>query len=169
MSERMRGVALIVVAAACQGYRAGAFRGLGHEFTGERLTVGCLDVAIEAVADPAAEGTAVGFTLGNRCDAAVRVDLRAATATVHYRDGRAGPAVPFDPRRELRPAWLEARSIAREVIEYQAPHDAGPPFEVCLDLARIDTSEPSPLPVTVCIPTATATDPDPALARREAP
>jgi hypothetical protein len=149
---RVRSCAVLLVAlAGCQGYRAGSFAGMTGPFAGERRTVGCLDVAVTALDDPAAVGPAVGFTIANRCDAAVAVDLGAVRATGRVPGGDVIALHAFDPALEIRPAVLEARSVAQENLEYRAPAGAEIAFtEWCVDVARLDARRPSDAPVLVC-------------------
>lgn len=150
----MRGTAaLIAVAAAagCGGYHAGSFAGVTGEFTGERRTVGCLDLAVAPVDDAAAEGPVAAITFANRCEAAVVVDLPSIRATGRGLDGREVAMGVFDPDREIRAGLLEARTVGRELIEFQ-PLDGDPaPYDVCLDVSRIDAGAPSADPVVVCL------------------
>lgn len=150
----MRTLAALLTAAAiagCGGYKAGSFRALSGSFAGEHRTVGCLDLAVEPVSDAAAAGLVAGITFANRCDVAVVLDLLAIEAVGRDLDGREIPMTAFDPDRELRPGLLEARTIGREVLEYQ-PLGGGPaPYDLCLDLARVDAAAPSPTPIVACL------------------
>jgi hypothetical protein len=137
--------------AGCGGYRAGSFAGLGGSFAGERRTVGCLDLAVAPVDDAAAAGPVAAITFANRCDAGVVIDLTAIAATGRDLGGREVAMGRFDPDREIGAGLLEARTIGRELIEYQ-PLDGGPaPYDLCLDLSAVDVAEPSPTPVVVCL------------------
>lgn len=107
---------------ACHAYQPGSIPG---------STVGCLDVGVELESDPLAEGPVAAYTIGNRCDAAVVVDLGAVRATAGGRQ-----VSHYDPRGEIRPKVLEARSVATENIEYAAH----PGDRLCLDLSRIDSA-----------------------------
>jgi hypothetical protein len=139
----------LLVATACAGYQPGSFHGL-H---GARYTVGCLDVEVAPHSDPLAEGPAVTIAFGNRCDAATVVDLRAIRATARYSDGFRAPMAPRDPAGVIRPGTLDARLTGREILEYQPlAHHPAQPVELCLDLAAMDASEPSPVPVVTCVP-----------------
>jgi hypothetical protein len=131
--------ALVVAAlgvAGC-GYRAGSFHGPRGEFAGDRVTVGCLDVAVAPFHDAAAEGTAIVYEFGNRCDRPARVDLGAVSVHGRTADGRDVTLEPFDPLGELRVARLEARRTGREVIEYAAPA-ADALLLVCADVGTLD-------------------------------
>ncbi len=130
------GIAAVSLAAAC-GYRAGSFTGATGPFAGERATIGCLDVGVSSHADPAAEGPAIAYELGNRCDHPARVDLGAVIVRGRTDSGREIELAPFDPEGELRPVRLEARRTGREVIEYHAAV-AEPVRLVCVELAGID-------------------------------
>jgi hypothetical protein len=120
---------------AC-GYRGGSFSGPRGAFAGDRVTVGCLDVAVSAVHDAAAEGPAIAYEFGNRCDRPARVDLTAIAVRGRTAGGAEVTLAPFDPLGELRPARLEARRTGREVIEYQAA--AGEALTlICADVGMI--------------------------------
>lgn len=146
--------ALLLVAVAlagCQPYRAGSFAGPRGSFVGEHRTVGCLDVAVEAAQDPEASGPVAGLILANRCDVGVVVDVGAIAATGRYPDGAEVRLLPYDPADEIRPAMLEARSVASEHIELvPADEDEVLFTQWCIDLARLDRARPSERPVVVC-------------------
>lgn len=120
---RLRPVAAVAVGvtvAAC-GYRAGTFEGPRGSFVGERVTVGCLDVAVTTHADADAVGPVIAYEFGNRCDHPSTVDLAAVRVRGRTAAGDEVALVAYDPRGELRAARLEARRTGREVIEYRAP------------------------------------------------
>jgi hypothetical protein len=123
----------VALASAC-GYHGGSFRGPRGTFDGERVTVGCLDVAVAAHRDAAVRGRALAFEFGNRCDRPARVDLGAVVVTGRTASGREVTMYAYDPDGELRPARLEARRVGREVIEYRAV-DPDPVVLACADLA----------------------------------
>jgi hypothetical protein len=137
---------------ACQGYRAGSFRGDTGEFVGAHRTVGCVDVSVASLRDPEARGPAARFSFGNRCDAATALDLSAVRVVARYADGERATVRPYDPGRVIRQGLLEARTTGTESIEYQSPRRGVRVVELCMDLAGIDANEPSPRPVVVCLP-----------------
>ncbi len=143
---------LLIASAGCSGYQGGSFKGLqGGTFGGEHRTVGCLDIAIAAATDSEAVGPVAGITVANRCDVAVKVDINAIIATGREPNGDVIALQPYDPAWEIRAATLEARSIAQEYIEYQAPMDKELSFtEWCLDLRNLDVNRPSAKSVLVC-------------------
>lgn len=128
--------AAVSLAAGC-GYRAGSFTGPTGMFAGELVTIGCLDVGVSSHVDPVAEGPAIAYELGNRCDRPARVDLGAVIVRGRTDGGREIELAPFDPEGELRPVRLEARRTGREVIEYHAAL-ADPVRQVCVELEGID-------------------------------
>jgi hypothetical protein len=105
--------------------------------------VGCLDVRMALACNDAvpADFPLVAFTLGNRCDAAVAVDFTRLHVTGRMASGEAADVTlsAFDPAREIHPAMLGARNMAREVLEYDAnPRDATRGItEVCIDVAGL--------------------------------
>ena len=117
-------------------------------------TTGCLDIAVEPSGDPAAAGPAAEIRIGNRCDTGVRVDLARIDATIRLDDGRSATMVIYDPMGEIRPALLDGRSMAREVLEFHPASSRGHGVarQLCLDFRAIDQEDPSPLPVVSCIP-----------------
>lgn len=145
-------VLFALAVAACGGYRPGSFADPRGGFAGQRRTVGCLDVAVAPGRAPAARGAAVEVTFANRCDAPVRVDLAAIAATGLTSDGRPARLALHDPRGAVRDAWLEARVVARETLEY-APPDGSPAAlaRLCLDLGPIDAGAPAAAPAEVCV------------------
>lgn len=108
------------LAAGC-AYQPASFHHPFQDFPGTRLTVGCLDIAVELAREPRADGPVLGYTIGNRCDRVALVDLGAIVVDGTTLAGRPARLVPYDPDRELRPLWLEVRSVAREQIEYREP------------------------------------------------
>lgn len=119
----------------CSRYSAGSFHGGGRDFTGQYVTVGCLDVAIASDHDPVAPGPVVDYQFGNRCDRAVPVDLGAIRATGRTPSGEEVALVPYDPYREIRGLRLEARTAGRERLEYRKARDFGTDVvQICLAL-----------------------------------
>jgi len=133
----MRAVALAGLLAAC-AYRPGSFTGPEGPFPGQYATTGCLDVAVGAADDPAATGQVVELHVANRCDHAVTIDLRAVRARGRDTAGRERVLAAYDPQHEIRPLPLEARQVAREVIELQVVGAARTPLvSACLDVAAL--------------------------------
>jgi hypothetical protein len=133
----MRVWLMAAVALTACGYRGGSFAGPRGAFAGERVTVGCLDVAVAAVHDAAAEGPAIAYEFGNRCDRPARVDLTAVAVRGRTATGHEVALAPFDPLLELRPARFEARRSGGEVFVYHA--NSGEAVRlVCADVGAID-------------------------------
>ena len=126
----------IPVASAC-AYAPGSFSGPQSSFPGTRTTVGCLDVAVAVVSSTQQQGSVIQYTVGNRCDRVATVDFSA----VHARSAAGaslGPRMaPFDPRAELRPLRMEARTVITEAIEYRHV-TPGIGDGVCIDVAQLD-------------------------------
>ena len=126
---------------AC-GYQPGSFRGAAGRasFAGQRATVGCLDVAVAGRWSPSPTvAQAVQVDFGNRCDRPVVVDFTALRAVGRDDGGREHALAIHDPRREIHPLSLEARTAGREVIELRAGA-AGQPARMqsaCVDVARL--------------------------------
>lgn len=122
--DRLRAAALIAcVLAACHAYQPGT---LAPGPGGTAATAGCLDVAITPRPELRAVGPVVEIAVANRCDRPVEIDFGSI---------RAPGYAAFDPRDEIRPALLDARSTAIEVIEYRAlTAAAGAP---CFDVSEL--------------------------------
>lgn len=144
----MRFIAVLAAALGACGYQAGSFQHPTADFEGSRVTVGCIDAAVTPYTDPHVFGPAASFTVANRCDAAVLVDL-AVPATAALLDGSMTPLVLRDPRDQVHPVLLEARTVGQEHLEYIAP--AKPAREVCFDLAGVDVEAARREPILVCL------------------
>lgn len=143
-----------LLAFGCHAYQPGSFRYAGAELAGVHGTVGCVDVAVDRGADAAARGPVLAIAMANRCDHATRVDVSALRVVGRLGGGGAVRLAPFDPRDEIRPALLDARSVARETIEYRAP--AADLEALCVEL---DGLAPGPAPQggSMCLDYAAAT------------
>jgi hypothetical protein len=133
---RMR-IALACALAGC-AYRPGSFAHAPHDFVGQRVTVGCLDIAVNRRADLAI-GPVLGYQFANRCDHATRVDLGAVRVIGRSPQGAGAVLRPYDPRREIRPVALDGRSVGAEALAY--PLDRAMP-EVCADAAALAHAAP---------------------------
>jgi hypothetical protein len=130
-------IALACALAGC-AYQPGSFRHAAHDFTGQRATVGCLDIAIERRAD-ASIGPVLDFQFANRCDHAAMVDLGAVAVVGRAADGGEVALRPFDPRAELHPAALDGRSVGTEALAY--PSARAVP-QICADAAALVHASP---------------------------
>ncbi len=106
--------------------------------------VGCLDVRMALACNAAVspDFPLVAFTLGNRCDVAVPVDFTRVRVTGRMEGAGVDAEVTlstFDPAREIHPAVLGSRAMAREVFEYDAsPREATRRItEVCIDVGGL--------------------------------
>ena len=108
-SSAMRGAVMLAIAGCA--YQPGSFDTWGHDFSGRRSTVGCVDLAI-ARRDHVA-GPVLAYDFGNRCDAPVTIDLRAIAVVAKTARGDA-PMVPYDPGNEIRALPLDGRSAGFE-------------------------------------------------------
>lgn len=113
------------------GYAAGSFSHASTPFPGARSTVGCLDVAAALKAKPTAP--VLSYSVGNRCDFATTVDF--ASLRVRSHDGALLTA--YDPRSELRPLSVEARTVITEQIEYRTP-SVSSVAGVCVDVGSVN-------------------------------
>ncbi len=140
-SARMRAAfAFALILAAC-AYKPGSFSPplQPARFSGEQLTVGCLDVGVARRTDL---GTAavLEYSFGNRCDRPATVDLAWAQVIGRTSNGAEIALVPYDPGLELRPVALEARTVGSESISYQSAESLG---QVCVDVASIAQAKPA--------------------------
>lgn len=125
-------VALACALVGC-AYQPGSFTHAPRDFVGQRVTVGCLDIAIERRAD-AAVGPVLGYQFGNRCDHAVPIDLGAVAVIARDAQGAGVALRPYDPRSEIRPAGLDGRSVGAEALAYASDR---PVLEICADAAGL--------------------------------
>jgi hypothetical protein len=109
-----------------------------HDFVGQRITVGCVDVAVERRAD-AAIGPVLGYQFGNRCDHPALIDLGAVAVIGRDPQGADVALRPYDPHREIRPAELDGRGVGTEALAYAS--DRLLP-EVCADAAALAHAVP---------------------------
>ena len=119
-----------------------------HQF----VTVGCLDVLLEATTDAQVPPThpVVRYALGNRCAHAVPVDFRRVRVEGLYASGRAAMDV-VDPRGEIHPALLDGHARASEALEYRpATEHLHPPASLCLVLSTLTPSELTDEAATRC-------------------
>jgi hypothetical protein len=147
---RAIGVSLLALA-ACHGYRAGSFAGPRGPFPGDRVTLGCLDVAVARSHDTGAQGPAVELDFGNRCRHPVTVDLGRMSARGRDAAGQDVRLVAYDPADAIRPLPLDGLLVGREVIELSRADGADVPLtQVCVDVGGIDRSA-APVARWVCM------------------
>lgn len=139
MRMALVGCALGLAGMGCvAAYRPGSFALADQPFSGERVTVGCLDVAIERRVDAKA-GPVLAYQFANRCDAMTVVDLAAVAVIAHHVDGSEAAMRPYDPHGEIRPVSLDGRKVGGEALAYWA---RGIVAQVCVDLATLARSGP---------------------------
>ncbi|HEY0195808.1 MAG TPA: hypothetical protein VGC42_32060, partial [Kofleriaceae bacterium] len=92
----------VVCGVAGCAYQPGSFDYAVHRFPGERVTVGCFDVAVERRAD-APVGPVLGFDVANRCDHPQQLDFAALIVVGRDAAGHDVALAPYDPRHELVP------------------------------------------------------------------
>ena len=132
-SAPVRAMCLVAAIAGCS-YRAGSFSALGHDFAGERVSLGCVDLAVARRPDGPL-GAILAYDIGNRCDTPVWLDL-ASPAVIGRVDNADIELAAYDPRAELRRLPLDGRALATETIEYRA-RVAVPFDDICVDTGRI--------------------------------
>ena len=128
----MRSALLSCAFVGC-AYQPGSFTHVQRGFSGQRATVGCLDIAIERRADLAI-GPVLGFQFANRCDQPAMIDLAAVVVVGRNAQGIDVALTPYDPRAELHPVALDGRNTGAESLAYPADH-AMP--QVCVDVAAL--------------------------------
>jgi hypothetical protein len=114
-------------------YKPGSFASSSHDFSGQRVSVGCLDVAVERRAD-APIGPVLAYQFANRCDRMTTVDLGAVTVIGRDADGSETRLRLYDPRTEIHPVSLDARKVGGESLAYWAGR---PVAQVCVDIATL--------------------------------
>src|SRR5690242_14912551 len=97
-------------------YQPDTFSYAREPFKGVYLSVQCLDLAIAHRKQNAHD--VIAYQFGNRCDEPALVDLAAAHVTGDDADGDVIDLYAFDPVREIRAMFLDARAVGREAIEY---------------------------------------------------
>lgn len=145
---RSRAVSCVVIAGlsgaspAC-GYQPGSFTSSPRSFQGQRVTEGCLDLAVhrrpDRVIGPAV-GPVLAFAFGNRCDRPAVVDLATVAVLGRTRDGGEVALRPYDPRAELAALWLDGRSTGGEAIAYPTARAIS---EICVDTASLARVRPA--------------------------
>jgi hypothetical protein len=130
-------IALVCALSGC-AYQPGSFAHAPLDFAGQRVTVGCLDIAVDRRADVAI-GPVLGYQFANRCDRATLVDLGAARVIGRSPQGADAVLRPYDPRGEIHPVALDGRSVGAEALAY--PSDRPQP-EVCADAAALVHAAP---------------------------
>ncbi len=122
-----------MLATGCMTYRPGAFAHGLTVFTGEKATMGCLDVAVER-RDDHDKSAVLAYKFGNRCEQPQTVDL--GSLRVIGRDAAGGEHAlrPFDPRYQIRPMALDVGLSGGEAIAYIADDHVGVELvQVCVD------------------------------------
>jgi hypothetical protein len=127
----MHAWAMTVVAITGCAYQPSSFAFQGESFTGDRVRIGCLDLAI--VRRPDVDGAAVmAYQFGNRCREPAMIDLGRLRVTGQTVSGDKRDLVAFDPKSEIQPLQLDGRWAGREAIAYPSSE---PLARVCVDLA----------------------------------
>lgn len=131
-------IALVACALAGCAYQPGSFAAPRNEFSGQRATIGCLDLSVERRADVPI-GPVLGYQFANRCDHPTTVDL--AAIAVIGRDAAGGEVAlrAYDPRGELRPVALDARNVGAEQLAYPASREMA---QVCADISTFAPAQP---------------------------
>ncbi len=132
MSRARIVVVVCCVLAGCT-YKPGSFSYPSKGFPGQRVTIGCLDIAVDRRAD--LEGAPVlGYQFGNRCDRPVSVDLSRAWVVGRLVDGNEIALTPYDPKLEITAVRIDGRMAGGEALRYTTSQ---PVAQVCVDVARL--------------------------------
>jgi hypothetical protein len=138
MRGSCRAGAIALLVSGCP-YRAGSFQSTRGPFAGTPVTIGCVDLGVAASPDASAQGPAVAYAFGNRCDRGTVLDLASVRARGRDVAGNDVALAAYDPADEIRPLPLDGRLFGREVIEYQRIDGAETAIaQVCVDVGRID-------------------------------
>jgi hypothetical protein len=130
------GCAPLIVACA---YKPGSFAHNTHSFTGQRATVGCLDISVERRTD-VGDWPVLDYTFGNRCDRPAPVDLAWTQVIGRTADGAEVALVPYDPKAEIRVLKIDGRSSGSEALTYPTDVSLG---QVCVDVASLAQQQPA--------------------------
>jgi hypothetical protein len=131
--------AVLCLVAGC-AYHPGSYAYLKQGFPGQRITVGCLDIAIARRADTP-DGVVLEFQFGNRCERPSPVDIP-TVVTGKTPGGKERDLLAFDPNGEIKALSLDGRSFGSETIEYRPDDDYGT-VDVCFDVAAIVRQTPA--------------------------
>jgi hypothetical protein len=107
--------------------------------------VGCLEVGLRPLRDPV-----LAFTLANTCHYPVGVELRNLRVRAWSSDGIEYLPAIDDPRHELFEAAIDAHAEVNVAADFPVPVST-PAF--CVDVARLNVDQPSPVPVEMCFHT----------------
>jgi len=130
----MRVAVVVCMLAGC------AYKHLDAAAPGQRVTVGCLDLAIARRADTP-DGAVLEYRFGNHCDHASPIALP-TTARGRTLGGQERTLVAYDPQHEIVPLQIDARTSGTETIEYRSDDDYGL-GQVCIDVASIVRQTPA--------------------------
>jgi hypothetical protein len=129
-------VLILVTIAGCS-YSPDSFSYPGRRFPGQRVTVGCLDVAVDRRADMPENTAVIDYQFGNRCDEPVVIDLGRVPVFGRTASGEERYLTPYDPAMELRALKLDARQAGGEAIAYPTTEAM---LQICVDAAAISES-----------------------------
>ena len=109
-------------------------------FTGTRVELQCLDVALALTQDDRAPSPVIAYSFGNRCGNSTVVDLASVRVIGRDRAGHRSELHARDPNHELQPLRLDGWWSGEEHIAYVADdHDAQ--TDVCIEVGHIDRGE----------------------------
>jgi hypothetical protein len=129
-------VLILVTIAGCS-YSPDSFSYPGRRFPGQRVTVGCLDVAVDRRADMPENTAVIDYQFGNRCDEPVVIDLGRVPVFGRTASGEERYLTPYDPAMEIRALKLDARQAGGEAIAYPTTEAM---LQICVDAAAISES-----------------------------
>ncbi len=147
-------VVLAIAACACSGADGRALA--AHRPDGaRRCELECLDayvgLASSSILIDRQPALVVQYTIGNRCDHAVPLDLSRVRVVVDDDEERR-ELTPYDPRGEIRLLPLAGRRIAREAIAY--PVAAPDSLRVHIDLHGVADAAGGGDCAVACFPAA---------------
>jgi hypothetical protein len=139
----------------CTGcaYRPDSFQDLRHGFTGQHLTLGCIDLSIDRRSDFPKGGSVLAYEFGNRCEHPAVIDLAAVRVIGRTTDHHMVDLIAFDPNHEIGSLLLDGGAVGGEAIEYRS---ASPLVDICVDAATIAHAPPAPW---LCFSRASTTQP----------
>lgn len=142
----------LLLASGCT-YKPGSFAHPQHTFSGQRTTVGCLDIAVQRRHVSGAKAAVLAYQFGNRCDRPVVVDLLRVSVVGRTNAGSEIQLAPYDPDAELHAVRLDGRLTGGEAIAYPSAQRL---HQICVDAASIVHEHPA---IWLCFSRDASVDP----------
>lgn len=135
----MRSAVLSLALAGC-AYSPGSFSHYARDFSGQRTTVGCIDLAVERRPDTPGGSAVLAYDFGNRCDHPATIDFSQVKVLARTYDGKDRTLEAYDPDWEIKPLEIDGRATGHEAIAYPSDERIA---EVCVDAASLTHEGPA--------------------------